>query len=41
MLWYQIIDSLELGGDVYVGPTLYGPMPALYWAITRGPAAWW
>ena len=41
MLWYQIIDSLKLGEEVYLGLALHGPMPPLYWAVTRGPASWW
>ena len=41
MLWYQIIDALKLGEEVDEGPALHGPMPPLYWAITRGPARLW
>ncbi len=35
--WYQIIDA----GITEHCHVLAGPMPNLYWAVTRGPAAMW
>jgi len=37
MFWYQLIDRKI----TQACPPAQGPMPPLYWAVTRGPASWW